>query len=577
MGRAEWLQRKVLRVGGDAWRGNGGKHMSRLLIGGKEVVYGDGTTYEQVAADYQKDYEQRILLVNVNGRLRELNKRVEEDGTISFVTEADKAGVKTYRRSVVLLMQKALQNLFGEKRVGIHVLQTTGNGQYCELSGDDAPEVPDAFLEELGAGMRRLIDADLPIKKSSIPTADAVKLFHELGMGGKEKLFRFRRSSRVNIYDLDGYKDYFYGHMVPSTGYVRQFDLVRYSAGFVLIYPDPKTGVVSEYRPSAKLFETQRASALWGEQMGVKNIGELNEAISTGRMQDIILMQEAQMEARIGELADRIVNAGKKKFIMIAGPSSSGKTTFSHRLSIHLSARGLKPHPIPLDNYYLDRQFCPRDENGNFDFECLESLDVELFNKDMSALLAGERVELPTFNFMTGKREYRGKFMQLGADDILVIEGIHGLNDKLSYSLPGESKFKIYISALTQLSIDDHNALPTTDGRLIRRIVRDARTRGTSAQETIAMWDSVRRGEEKYIFPFQEAADYIFNSALIYELAVLKVYAEPQLFGIPADAPEYLEAKRLLKFLDYFLAIPGENIHHNSLVREFIGGSCFHV
>ncbi len=551
--------------------------MSKLFIGGKEVVYEQGTTYEQIAKDYQKDYDRRIVLACVNGRLRELNKRVEEDGTLFFVTEADKAGVKTYRRSVVLLMQKAVHSMFGGKNASVHVLQTTGNGQYCELFSEDSMEVTDEFLESLGAEMRRLADADLPIRKTSVPTADAVKLFHELGMSGKEKLFRYRRSSRVNIYELDGYKDYYYGHMVPSTGYLEQFDLIRYSGGFVLIYPDRETGVLSEYRPSEKLFATQRSSALWGEQMGVKNIGQLNEAISTGRIQDIILMQEAQMEARIGELADVIVNKGGKKFIMIAGPSSSGKTTFSHRLSIHLSARGLKPHPIPLDNYYLDRQFCPRDENGDFDFECLESLDVELFNKDMSALLAGERVELPTFNFMTGKREYRGKFMQLGADDILVIEGIHGLNDKLSYSLPSESKFKIYISALTQLSIDDHNALPTTDGRLIRRIVRDARTRGTNAQETIAMWDSVRRGEEKYIFPFQEAADFIFNSALIYELAVLKVYAEPQLFNIPVDAPEYLEAKRLLKFLDYFLAIPSENIHHNSLVREFIGGSCFHV
>ena len=551
--------------------------MSRLLIGDREVVYEQGTTFEKIAEDYQKDYERRIVRVCLNGRLRELRKPVEEDGTLLFVTEADKAGVKAYRRSVVLLMQKAVHNLLGKEHVSVHVLQTTGNGQYCELFSEKPIEVTDEFLERLGEEMHRLADLDLPIEKTSVPTADAVNLFRELGMSGKEKLFRYRRSSRVNIYDLDGYQDYFYGHMLPSTGYLKQFDLIRYSEGFVLIYPDAKTGVISEYCPSDKLFATQRSSALWGEQMGVKNIGQLNEAIATGRIQDIILMQEAQMEARIGELADLIVNAGGKKFIMIAGPSSSGKTTFSHRLSIHLSARGLKPHPIPLDNYYLDRQFCPRDENGNFDFECLEALDVELFNKDMSALLAGKRVELPNFNFMTGKREYRGKFMQLGADDILVIEGIHGLNDKLSYSLPGESKFKIYISALTQLSIDDHNALPTTDGRLIRRIVRDARTRGTSAQETIAMWDSVRRGEEKYIFPFQEAADFIFNSALIYELAVLKVYAEPQLFNIPVEAPEYLEAKRLLKFLDYFLGIPSENIHHNSLVREFIGGSCFHV
>lgn len=550
--------------------------MSKIIIDGKEVEYEQGTTYEQIAKDYQKDFEQEIVLVFFNGRLRELNKRVKEDGTLSFVTAADKPGVKAYRRTVVLLMQKALDDLYGDQGVGVRVLQTTGNGQYCELTGTDM-EVTAEMLRELSAEMRRLIDADLPINKENHSTAEAVKLFHELGMTDKEKLFGYRRSSRVNIYELDGYRDYFYGYMLPSTGYVKNYDLIRYSNGFVLLYPDAKTGIVSEYHSSDKLFATQRECSKWGEKMGVKNIGELNEAISTGRIQDIILMQEAQMEARIGDLADIIANAGNKKFIMIAGPSSSGKTTFSHRLSIHLSALGMKPHPIPLDDYYLDRDKTPRDENGNYDFECLEALDVELFNKDMSALLAGERVELPTFNFKTGKREYRGKYMQLGPEDVLVIEGIHGLNDKLSYSLPGESKFKIYISALTQLAIDEHNALPTTDGRLIRRIVRDARTRGTSAQETIAMWDSVRRGEEKYIFPFQEGADYIFNSALIYELAVLKLYAEPQLFNIPKDAPEYVEAKRLLKFLDYFLAIPSENIHHNSLVREFIGGSCFNV
>ena len=550
--------------------------MSKIIIDGKELEYEQGTTFEQIAKDHQQDHEQQIVLVFFNGRLRELNKTVKEDGTLSFVTAADKPGIKAYRRSACLLMQKALNDLYGSQGVRVRVLQTTGNGQYCELTGTKM-EVTDEFLQELSEQMCRLSDADLPIKKENHSTTEAVKLFHDLGMTDKEKLFGYRRSSRVNIYELGGYRDYFYGYMLPSTGYVKSFGLTRYKDGFVLLYPDAKTGIVSTYHPSDKLFATQRECSLWGEKMGVKNIGELNEAIATGRIQDIILMQEAQMEARIGELADIIANSGNKKFIMIAGPSSSGKTTFSHRLSIHLSALGMKPHPIPLDDYYLDRDKTPRDENGQYDFECLEALDIELFNKDMSALLAGERVELPIFNFKTGKREYRGKYMQLGPEDILVIEGIHGLNDKLSYSLPGESKFKIYISALTQLAIDEHNALPTTDGRLIRRIVRDARTRNTSAQETIAMWDSVRRGEGKYIFPFQESADYIFNSALIYELAVLKIYAEPLLFNIPKDAPEYVEAKRLLKFLDYFLAIPSENIHHNSLVREFIGGSCFNV
>ena len=311
--------------------------------------------------------------------------------------------------------------------------------------------------------------------------------------------------------------------------------------------------------------------------LGFGTIGALNDAIASGKGEDIILTQEALMEDRIGALASLIAENRDKKFIMIAGPSSSGKTTFSHRLSIQLSAKGLIPHPVGLDDYYLNRVDTPKDASGKYDFECLEALDIEQFNRDMTALLAGEAVSMPTYNFKTGMREYRGNTLKLGPEDVLVIEGIHGLNDKLSYSLPAESKFRIYISALTQLNIDEHNPLPTTDARLIRRIVRDARTRGISAQSTIAMWDSVRSGEEKYIFPFQEGADVMFNSALVYELAVLKTYAEPRLFAIPRDCPEYLEAKRLLKFLDYFIPLPTEGIAQNSLIREFIGGSCFQV
>lgn len=283
------------------------------------------------------------------------------------------------------------------------------------------------------------------------------------------------------------------------------------------------------------------------------------------------------MEQKIGNLAAQIASDDKKKFVMIAGPSSSGKTSFANRLSIQLIAKGRKPHPLSLDDYYVDRELCPKHPDGSFDFECLESIDVKLFNEDMNRLLKGEAVHMPSFNFKTGKREYRGRKLTLGADDILVIEGIHGLNDRLSQLIPPEHKFKIYISALTQLNIDEHNPLSTTDERLIRRIVRDARTRGTNAMETIAMWPSVRKGERENIFPFQEQADVMFNSALVYELAVLKVYAEPLLFGIERDCPEYLEAKRLLKLLDYFLPMPADGIPNNSLLREFVGGSCFNV
>ena len=322
--------------------------------------------------------------------------------------------------------------------------------------------------------------------------------------------------------------------------------------------------------------QRQQEAEKLGHKLGVFDVGTLNDTIARGRMNDLILMQEALQEKKIGDIAEQIHESGRK-LIMIAGPSSSGKTTFSHRLSIQLMAHGLKPHPIAVDNYFVNRVDSPRDENGNYDYEALNCIDVKQFNEDMEALLAGKRVELPVYNFVKGEREYKGDFLQLGAEDILVIEGIHCLNDDLSYSLPRDKKFKIYISALTQLNIDDHNRVPTTDGRLIRRMVRDARTRGASAQDTIRMWDSVRRGEERNIFPYQEEADAMFNSAFLYELSVLKQYAEPILYSVPRDSAEYNEAKRLLKFLDYFLGVSSEQVPHNSIVREFIGGSCFKV
>lgn len=552
-----------------------------LTIENEKREYPSGVSFLRVAEDYREQAKDDIVLVVYNHRLRELGKCATEDGTVEFVTTADKTGKKTYRRSVLLLMQKAVHDLWGKEQIDVRVKYSVGQGYYCELvnrgQGGNTVPVSKADTERLKNQMYRLVLSDIEIKKKSINTDDAVALFHEYGMTDKEKLFRYRRSSRVNIYEIDGYIDYFYGFMVPSTGYLRYYDVLPYEEGFMLQFPDKKTREVAEFVPMPGLFHTLKASRDWGRMLEVDTIGALNDAIAAGKTQQMILTQEALFEERIGRLAEQIVSAKDRKFIMIAGPSSSGKTTFSHRLSIQLAAKGLNPHPFPLDDYYIDRSLCPRDENGELDLECLESLDVELFNHDMNELLAGKTVNLPIFNFKTGKREYRDKIMTLGKDDVLVIEGIHGLNDRLSYSLPQESKFKIYISALTQLNIDEHNCLPTTDGRLIRRIVRDARTRGTSAKETIAMWDSVRRGEEKYIFPFQEGADVMFNSALIYELAVLKLYAEPLLFSIDRDSEEYLEAKRLLKFLDYFLPMPGDGINQNSILREFIGGSCFNV
>jgi uridine kinase len=335
--------------------------------------------------------------------------------------------------------------------------------------------------------------------------------------------------------------------------------------------------VVPPFEPQHKLFRVLDESSKWGDMLGIQSVADLNEVITKGNIQEMILVQEALQEKKIGDIARMIVDRGNVKFILIAGPSSSGKTTFSHRLSIQLRAHGMIPHPIAVDNYFVEREKTPRDKDGKYNYECLEAIEVEDFNRDLTDLLAGKPVELPTFNFKTGRREYKTPAKVLGPNDVLVIEGIHCLNDALTYQLPKENKFKVYISALTQLNIDEHNRIPTTDGRLLRRMVRDARTRGTSAKNTISMWASVRRGEEENIFPYQEEADVMFNSALIYELAVLKQYAEPVLFGIEKDCEEYIEAKRLLKFLDYFIGIGSEQVPANSLLKEFIGGGCFHI
>ena len=554
------------------------KKMFKVVIAGETRMYPEGTTYREIVDEIGIHTETPVILVMVNGKLRELQKRLKSDCTLEFVTTKDHIGFETYKRSVCLVLLRAIYDVAGRENVDkVMIHYSVGNGYYFTMEGKVA--LDQDFLDKVKVQMHKLADECTPIGKRSVNTDEAVALFHKHRMYDKEKLFRFRRVSKVNIYNIGYYDDYFYGYMADHAGYVQYFDLKLYDEGFVLELPERKNpSVIPPFHPQDKIFHVQKESQEWAEKMDISYVGDLNDRITKEGISNILLVQEALQEAKISDIAQRIVSEGNKKFIMIAGPSSSGKTSFSHRLSIQLTAHGMKPHPIGVDNYFKNREDTPFDEFGEKNYECLEAIDVEQFNKDMLALLNGERVELPVFNFKTGLREYKGDFLKLGKDDVLVIEGIHGLNDKLSYALPAESKFKIYISALTQLNIDEHNRIPTTDGRLIRRLVRDdARTRGTSAKETIARWPSVRRGEEANIFPYQEEADVMFNSALVYELACLKVYAEPLLFGIDKSEPEYLEAKRLLKFLDYFISVPSEDIPHNSLLREFVGGSCFDV
>lgn len=551
--------------------------MVTIKINGKDRFYEDGVQYELIAEQYQNECTSQIALVEINGKIQELMKRVSRDCELKFITYENDIGHKTYVRSAIMLLMKAIKDVAGmEMAVNTKVEFTIGPGYYCAFRG--GMKMDAATIEKVKDRMGELADMDLLVTKKSYPAEEAVTLFRELGMKDKVSLFRYRRSSNINVYCMGDYYDYYYGYMLPSTGYIRCFDLFPYEDGMILLLPekeDPEK--LPTFVPKKKLFQTLMMTSDWNREMGIDTVGDLNDQICQGNISDMILVQEALQERRIGEIARDIARREGVKFVMIAGPSSSGKTSFSHRLSIQLRTYGLKPHPIGLDNYYLNHDKTPLDDEGKPDYECLEALDVEQFNTDMSRLLQGESVELPSFNFKTGKREYRGKITTLGPDDILVIEGIHGLNEKMSYTLPAESKFKIYISALTCLNVDEHNRIPTTDGRLLRRMVRDARTRGTTADKTIAMWPSVRRGEEKYIFPFQEDADAMFNSAMTYELSVIKQYAEPLLFNIRKGEPGYHEAKRLLKFLEYFLGVSSEELPKNSLCREFVGGSCFDV
>lgn len=550
-----------------------GKEMSTMenisvKIDGKKVVCEKGITYFELA---KQTGHSDALVVKVDGVVKELGKTVESGNHITFCNFQDKDGRRVYVRGLTMVMLKAFyKETPKDKFEKISVEYSIDTGYYCTLRG---VEVTDELLACVSDRMKRYIDEDVTFEKKTMSVHKAIRLFDAKKMFDKSRLLRYRRSSRVTLHKLGKVMDYFYGPMPYSTGCLNKFKLQAFESGFVLIVPkedDPKH--IPEFVPSYKLFHTLEKTAKRGVQLEVENVGQLNDVIVNGGMRDLMLVQEALHEKEIGNIAEQIASSKEVRVVTIAGPSSSGKTTFSYRLSAQLKTFGLKPHPIGLDDYFVNRVDTPKDKDGKYNYECIEAIDTKQFNEDLENLLAGREVQLPTYNFITGKREYNKPMLKLGPDEILVIEGIHGLNDKLTEKIPKENKFKIYISALTTLNIDDHNRIPTTDGRLIRRIVRDARTRGHSAQKTIAMWKSVRDGENTNIFPFQEKADAMFNSSLLYELAALKTYAEPALFRVPMDSEEYAEAQRLLKFLDYFLAINPEEVPLNSIVREFIGG-----
>ena len=536
----------------------------------------EGTTLSDLAKQVQLPQEPIILLAYMDGKLRELFTPMTKDCHVRFVTLKEQAGYMAYKRTATLMFLKACEDLLGTgATTKIALDYSIGHSIFCDFLEDRV--IDEAFARSIQKRMEELAKANLPITKRSLDTDQAAKYFDRIGFKGKKELFQFRRESKMNIYSLDGYDNYFYGYMAPSTGYISAFLVSAYQHGVVLQIPKRKqTEEIVPFTPQPKLFHVMQRSREWTKTMGVDTVGALNDEITHGNINHLILLQEGLQEKLLADIADEIVSKNKR-IILIAGPSSSGKTTFSHRLSIQLQIAGLTPHPVSMDDYFLDRELSPRDENGNYNFETIASLDVDLLTKHINQLLDGEEIDVPSYNFITGKREYHGHKLKIGEKDVLVMEGIHGLNGTLTNEIPEDAKYRIYVSALNQINLDEHNRIPSSDGRLLRRIVRDAMTRGNDARETISRWDSVRKGEEDNIFPYQEEADVMFNSAQIYEIAVLKQYAEPLLFAVPRDCPEYQEAKRLLKFLEYFLNIPSEAIPKTSLLREFIGGSCFEV
>lgn len=529
------------------------------------------------ANNFQSNYDFPIVLARQNNRILEMSDEIENVDNIEFITLKDKEGFAAYKRSIQFLMIKSFYKVVGKENIdNLMVLFSLGNGLYCEASGNF--KLTEDLIQKVKEKMDYIVSLNTPITKKIIGKEDALKLFHDYRMFEKEKLFNFRRVSKITLHSMGNFDDYFYGDLVDSTGILGGYDLQKHKDGFLLILPTRNDPYTPSHIPTLdNMYKCLKQSTEWSKSIGIHTVGDLNNVVVEKKIDDLILIQESYMEKQIANIAEDIVSKKNIKFVMIAGPSSSGKTSFSHRLSLQLKAMGITPHPIAVDDYFINHCDIIPDENGKIDLESIDIVDTKKFNEDMLALLNGEKIEIPSYNFQKGEREYKGHFIKLDEKDILIIEGIHCLNDKMSYALDTNNKYRIYISALTPLNIDEHNRVSSSDLRLLRRMSRDDRTRGASPRKTISLWTNVRLGEEKNIFPFQENADVIFNSSLIYELLIIKSIAEPLLFGVDKDCEEYFEAKRLLKFLDFFLSYNDKTVPVQSLLKEFVGGSYFDV
>jgi len=539
-----------------------------------EVQVTNGTLLSELSKQYPQTCKRPILVAKVDNELTDLSRPLLYDSTVEFIDITDSNGFRAYQRGVSFMMVYAVKAVLG-KKTRVVIAHSINKNYYCELPDLKTP-ITEALLQEIEQFMRDTVAKDMPIEPVQLPRESAIKITEDLGLYDKVSLLKYQHSHTVNFYKLNWLYNCFHGEIPPHTGLLDNFKLSLRGNDFMLQFPNAAQNYeLEELALESRISEVFTENKQWVRIMKTDTVGALNDKLCQDGSDEIIRVAEALHEKKVAIIADQVVNENKS-IVLIAGPTSSGKTSLAHRLGVQLRVNGAVPHIISLDNYYLNREDCPKDEFGNYDFETIRAIDTTLITQNLQSLLNGEEVHIPTFNFLTGTREYKGNRLKLSPRDVLIMEGIHGLNEVTSAGVPASDKFKIFISALTQINIDDHNRIPTTDTRLLRRIVRDYRTRGASAATTISMWPSVARGEAKYIYPFQDQADAFYNSALVYEMGVLKQYAEPLLFGIKPHEPQYTETRRLIKFLASFLSVPSESIPQNSILREFVGGSSFY-
>ena len=544
----------------------------RCKNNGQTLTAPIGSTLAEVFRNAGIDMKYGPICAKVNNKVEGLHYRIYHNKDVEFLDMTSGSGSRNYTRSLFFVLCKAVHDLYPQSKVVIDI--PVSKGYYVDLT--IGHEVTDDDVARIRQRMQQIIDAKMPIHRFEVPTEDAVRMFEEKGDKAKSKLLRSAGSLYTTYYQIDDYVDYYYGSLLTNTSKIYLFGLEKYFNGLLLRIPDLKDpGVLPQMTRQDKMFEIFREHHRWQEIMGLRTVGDFNEMVKKGQAINLINVSEALQEKKLTEIADEIASRKDVKLVLLAGPSSSGKTTTCKRLSIQLLANGIKPLQISLDDYFVDREHTPKDDKGEYDYESIYALNLKLINDQFNALFRGEEIELPKYNFQTGRSEKSGKKLRMQPNNVLVVEGIHALNPELTAQIPEAQKFRVYVSALTTILLDDHNYIPTTDNRLLRRIIRDYKYRGVNAQETIHRWPSVRAGENKWIFPYQENADVMFNSAMLFELAVIKQQAEPLLEQVPENCEEYSEAYRLRKFLKYFQPIPNRDIPPTSLLREFLGGSSF--